>query len=349
MGRALRVREGDFVESKDGWIFDVKGLVHPPDGVIAFVRYIPDEKGDRVRRGVKYRKIYDLSERYDFLRKHRPQYLRYNKVCDAWLNEVPVNDVAHHYKPQQKTRHLLSNTHLDAVEKQTLEFIKLLNDVTHTSLEHFGVSGSVLVGLHSTQSDIDLVVYGRENSVAVRAALKKLLQEEEAVTAYGQEGLRSRYNERQRSTPVSFSDYVFHEARKTFQGYFEGREFFIRYVKEWRDVTEQYGDTVYRNAGYTTVKGRVVDASESHFTPCTYALADIEVMAGETALVTEISSFRGRFCDQAARGEWIVAQGKLERVTTQEQTHYRLLLGSSPRDYMVTLHERSGEWEQGVP
>jgi len=349
MGRALRVREGDFVESEDGWVFDVKGLVHPPDGVIAFVRYIPDEQGDRARRGVKYRKIYDLSERYDFLRKHRPQYLHYDKVYDAWLNEVPVNDVAHHYKPQQKTRHLLGNTHLDAVETQALDFVKLLNEVTHTSLKHFGVSGSVLVGLHSTNSDIDLVVYGRENSVAVRAALKKLLQEEEAVTPYGREALRSRYNERQRSTPVSFNDYVFHEARKTFQGFFGGREFFIRYVKEWKEVTERYGDTVYRNAGYAAVKGRVVDASEGLFTPCTYALADVEVMAGETALVTEVSSFRGRFCDQAARDEWIVAQGKLERVTTQGQTHYRLLLGGSPRDYMVTLHERRDELEQGVP
>jgi predicted nucleotidyltransferase len=345
----LKVREGDFVESKKGWIFDVKGLIHPPDGVIAFVRYVPSEQGDRIRRGVKYRKLYALSERYDFLRKHNSQYLRYNKTLDAWLNEVPVNDVAHHYKPQQKTRHLLGNNNLDAVETQTLDFIKLLNDVAHISFEHFGVSGSVLVGLHSTQSDIDLVVYGTENAMAVHVALKKLLQEKEMVTTFGREGLRSRYNQRQRNTPVSFNDYIFHEARKTFQGFFGGQEFFIRYVKEWREITEQYGDTVYRNAGAATIKGRVVDASESLFTPCTYALADVEVMAGKRGLVTEASSFRGRFCDQATTGEWILAKGKLERVTTHGQIHYRLLLGGSPEDYMVTLHEGNGEWEQGVP
>jgi predicted nucleotidyltransferase len=349
MGRVSRVREGDFVESKDDWIFDVKGLIHPPDGITAYVRYVPDERGDRIRRGVKYRKIYDLSKRYDFLRKHRPQYLRYDRVLDAWLNCVPVNDVAHVYKPLQKTRRLLNSTHMDAVETQALDFIKLLNEGTKISLKHFGISGSVLVGLHSTQSDIDLVVYGRENSVAVRAALKKLLQEKEAVTPYGREGLRRRYDERQSSTPVSFNDYVFHEARKTFQGFFEGREFFIRYVKEWREVTEQYGDTVYRDAGYATVKGRVVDASEGLFTPCTYTLTDVDVMAGEPALVTEVSSFRGRFCDQAARDEWIVARGKLERVTTEEQTYYRLLLGGNLGDYMVALHERRAELEQRIP
>jgi hypothetical protein len=185
--------------------------------------------------------------------------------------------------------------------------------------------------------------------MAVRTALKKLLQEEDVVTTYGQDGLRSRYNERQRNTPVSFNDYIFHEARKTFQGFFGGREFFIRYVKDWREVTEQYGDTVYQNAGYATVKGRVVDASESFFTPCTYTLSDVEAVVGERVLVTEISSFRGRFCDQAAMGEWIVAQGKLERVTSHGQTHYRLLLGGSPRDYMVTLHTGIDEWEQEVP
>jgi hypothetical protein len=190
---------------------------------------------------------------------------------------VPVNDVAHHYKPQQKTRHLLGNNNLDAVETQTLDFIKLLNDVAHISFEHFGVSGSVLVGLHSTQSDIDLVVYGTENAMAVHVALKNLLQEKEMVTTFGREGLRSRYNQRQRNTPVSFNDYIFHEARKTFQGFFGGQEFFIRYVKEWREITEQYGDT------------------------------------------------------------------------THGQIHYRLLLGGSPEDYMVTLHEGNGEWEQGVP
>jgi predicted nucleotidyltransferase len=345
----MQVREGDFVESKEGWIFDVKGLLHPPDGVIAFVRYIPDAQGDRVWRGVTYRKIYDLSARYTFLRRHRPQYLRYNRVFDAWLNEVPVPEVAHHYVPQHKTRHLLAAPHLDAVEQQTLDFILLLHEATGIPLEHVGVSGSVLVGLHAAQSDIDLVVYGRANSLAIRATLTQLLHEAASVRPFRRAELRHRYEARQRDTPISFPDYVFHEARKPFQGFFNGREFFLRYVKAWPEVTERYGDVIYRNAGSTTIHGRVVDASDSLFTPCTYTLADVAVLAGATTPVTEVASFRGRFCDQAVRDEWIEAHGKLEGVTTQGRTHYRVVVGSSPRDYMVTLHERRGTEEQKTP
>jgi predicted nucleotidyltransferase len=33
--------EGDFIETKDGIIFDVKGFLHPADRIIAYIRYIP--------------------------------------------------------------------------------------------------------------------------------------------------------------------------------------------------------------------------------------------------------------------------------------------------------------------
>ena len=42
-----RAREGDYVETFDGHIFDVKGLVHPPRKVIAYLKYVPDLFGER--------------------------------------------------------------------------------------------------------------------------------------------------------------------------------------------------------------------------------------------------------------------------------------------------------------
>ena len=69
-----RAIEGAFIESFEGLIFDVKGLVHPPDRVIAFVRYYLHEKGDRIRSdGRRYFKLYDLRERYHFLEKYYPE------------------------------------------------------------------------------------------------------------------------------------------------------------------------------------------------------------------------------------------------------------------------------------
>jgi predicted nucleotidyltransferase len=53
--------------------------------------------------------------------------------------------------------------------------------------------------------------------------------------------------------------------------------------------------------------------------------------------IREIASFRGRFCEQAKRGEAITAQGKAERVTDKrkEREYYRIILGNKPSDYMV--------------
>ncbi len=33
--------EGDFIETKDGIIFDVKGFLHPVDRTVAYIRYLP--------------------------------------------------------------------------------------------------------------------------------------------------------------------------------------------------------------------------------------------------------------------------------------------------------------------
>jgi len=342
----VRFREGDFVESKEGLIFDVKGVLHPPERVMAFVRYIPSRNGDRERRGMRYRKIYALSARYEFLTTHYPQYLVQDEVLGACVNAVPVHDLVHHYQPQDKTRQLLRNNRVDGVERDAVDFITLLREASSVTVENMGVSGSILVGLHTTQSDIDVIIYGRANGFVLRDTLKQLLRDGEDVKAYGRDFLRRRHEIRQRATPVSVPDYVYHESRKSFQGTFKGRDFFLRYVKDWHEVAERYGDAIYRTMGYTTITGRVLDDAENLFTPCTYPLGDVEVLAGTAAPVTEVASFRGRFCEQAVRGEWIVAQGKLERVSRKRQIHHRLLLGNDPRDYMVTRPEREVRGEE---
>ncbi len=47
----MKTREGDLLETCDGSVFDVKGMVHPPSRAIAFIRYFRDEKGDRKKNG----------------------------------------------------------------------------------------------------------------------------------------------------------------------------------------------------------------------------------------------------------------------------------------------------------
>ena len=220
---------------------------------------------------------------------------------------------------------------------QTLEFINIIKGLADISLNKIGVSGSILVGLSSRSSDIDVIIYGSKNCRKAHDVLSELLHEGKVLKTFNQSVLAARHMERNKETWTSFDDYVLHELRKSFQGCFMEREFFVRYVKDFDEIKEEYGDIHYKKMGYAKIVGSVIDDSEAIFTPCTYLLDNVETINGkERSPIEEIVSFRGRFCEQAKMGEKVTAQGKIEQVEKKGRIHYRLLLGNTPKDFMIT-------------
>jgi predicted nucleotidyltransferase len=333
-----KFREGDFIETTEGLIFDVKGIMHPVNRVIAFIRYVPDPQGDRIRCNRRYRKIYKLPHRHRYLQQMYPQYLHYDSVFDIEVSQVTHKAIHRHYRPQYKVRELMSESTSDLFQRRTLEFIKKIMHIAHVPQSVLGVSGSILVNLYSSNSDIDLIVYGTRTAHRVRTALLEHCEDDDELTQYSRSVLKQKFVERQRNAGISFQEYAFHESRKTFQGYYKEKEFFIRYVKNWDEINVEYGDYVYTNKGVVKLRGVITDDTEAIFTPCLYNISDVEVLEGvQVHQISEISSFRGRFCDQAVTGERIEARGKLEKVVGQSKTYYRLLLGNMLQDYMIRL------------
>lgn len=334
-------REGDLIEDVNGVIFDVKGLVQPPDCVVAFPRFVPDQKGDRKRDGVVYHKVYALSARYELLEKLFPQYLVQDEVFGERLCEVPVGNVRRHFRPNERLKELRTTKQLDSLERWTLDFVSFLKELTHIPWSALGVSGSILARLHTQASDIDPIVYGVENCRKLHSALTKLSTDKKSpLKPYRTpEALRKLFEFRSKDTQVGFDDFVQTERRKVLQGAFAGRDYFIRCLKDWSEIDERYGDVHYSNAGYAKIRAMVVDSSEAILTPCTYKIESVHVLEGPTAQpISEIVSFRGRFCEQAKNGEVVVAQGKLERMRNKdEKESYRLLLGNRPSDFMILV------------
>ncbi len=336
----IEAREGDVIETTDQILFDVKGLEHPHNRIIAFPRFLPDSKANRKRGEVTYRKIYALSDRYAFLKKFFPEYLVYDPVFDEHLCEVPVEAVRRHYRPVDRLHELRYSCQLDEVENQALQLMKLLRETAKVSWSQLGVSGSILVKLHTPASDIDPVVYGSKSCYRVYSALKSLLEEKKSpVRPYRPDELKKLFDFRSRDTLMSFEDFVRTESRKVLQGMFMERDYFVRFVKDWNEVEEEYGTIRYESAGYARIKARVVDDSEMIFTPCCYKIEDVKVIDGaRVESIEEIVSFRGRFCEQARNGETVIAQGKVERVQKQgEREHCRLLLGNNISDHMILM------------
>jgi len=336
----MNAREGDFIESKGNIVFDVKGLVHPPKRVIAFIRYVPDSNGKRERNEKRYNKLYSLSKRYDMLKREYPQYLVNDPVFNTLLCEVPIGDIKQHYQPAQGLQDLRKITNLDEAEKTALQFMKHLKETTGVPWNKLGVSGSILVKLHEPSSDIDLIVYGSKTAYKVQTAMKEMLDDKKnPFEAYDLNGLRELFDFRSKDTITSFEDFVRTDSRKVSHGKFMGKHFFIRFVKDPNEITEQYGTIIYKPQGNARIKATVVDESEALFTPCSYKLANVEIIKGtKVKPIEEIVSFRGRFCEQAKSGEVVIAEGKLESVQQEgKHDHYRLLLGNTPLDHMILI------------
>ena len=336
----IEAREGDVIETIDQIFFDVKGLVHPPDRIIAFPRFVPDLEADRKRGEVTYRKIYALSERYALLKKSFPEYLVYDSVFDEHLCEVPVKAVRHHYRPVERLHELRYSDQLEELEDQALQFMQLLRETAKVPWSQLGVSGSILVKLHTPVSDVDPVVYGSKSCYRVYWALKSLLEDEKSqIRPYRSDELKKLFDFRSRDTVTSFEDFVRTESRKVLQGTFMERDYFVRLVKDWNEVVERYGTVRYKSVGYARIKARVTDNSEMIFTPCCYRIEDVQTIEGvNVEPIEEIVSFRGRFCEQAENGETVIAQGKVERVQKPgEREHYRLLLGNNISDHMILV------------
>ena len=338
MMRRMRAREGDFVESSDGLLFDVKGLLHPPDRVVAYLRYYPDNRGTRSRGGVRYVKVYDLTKRRLLLEKRWPRYVYYDEMQGRELQGVPKDSILTLHMPKLRLAALLHSRRKDALEASASRLARDLAQESELPLSCFGISGSLLVGLHRQNSDLDIIVYGATAAKRVQGALLTLFEENRIFHAYGPRDLRRLYLRRDLREALTFRDFELQERRKLFQGRFLSHDYFIRCVKNWAEINERYRDAQCAPIGECTVSGEVTGDEESLMTPCRYVIKHVEVLSGDpTCTPREVISFRGRFAEQARKGERVFARGRLERVRSDELEYYRLVVGEGPKDVLRTI------------
>ena len=339
----MKAREGDLIKTKSNVVFDVKGLVHPTNKVIAFPRFIPSPQGTRQGKDARYGKVYSLGDRFHYLQKKHPDLIVFDPVFGETMCEVPIEQISEHYQPIEKLSELRQTKNPTKLENKALQLATILTEKAGIPWSCIGISGSIMAGLTNEKSDIDPLVYGVENGRKAYPALQELLKEPDSgFKPYSRKELQTLFDFRSKDTQMSFEDFMLVESRKVFQGMFMGTDFFIRFVKDWSEVKEQYGDVCYKNSGYAKIRANIVDATDSLFTPCTYKLGDVAVVEGpKLAPIKEIVSFRGRFCEQIPTNlrelPTVDAQGKVEQVTDNRtgKTHYRLIIGGKPTDYMV--------------
>ncbi|MEM2864173.1 MAG: hypothetical protein QXR65_02775 [Candidatus Bathyarchaeia archaeon] len=327
--------EGYFLGTDEGLIFEVRGHMHPRGFTVAYLRYVPYGLGRGVsRRG--FVKVYDLEERWRLLRERYPDYLRFDGAYGRVMQEVPDSKVERIFDPKARLMELKCRGTRDKLESKALEMAEELAGAADVDLGSIGVSGSILLGLHRRSSDLDLVIYGVDNSIRVNRALRDLLSTGGDFKPYGRRGILKLYRARGLDRLISFREFQNAEEGKTFQGLFRGSEYFIRFVKQPCEAGESYGNPSYKPLGRGAFEAVILDDSEAIFTPCRYLVEGWAQVGAGRIPIREVASFRGRFCSQAERGDHVRGVGAVEEVLWRDKPSYhRVIVGEDKGDFLI--------------
>ena len=188
-----RYRDGDILYSKEGFIFYTFGYNHPEGRVIAFLKYIPQEYAKYFRlQWINHKWIFKdkvllrpkqlfsprvYTELVRVFNREFPEYLLYSANLRKYIFAVPEDKIEEVYTPNAALTKLLKKSPRDELEEKAVELIKLLSERSGIPLSFFGIHGSISLGMHTDESDIDITVYGAQNYLKVLTTIKKIEKE----------------------------------------------------------------------------------------------------------------------------------------------------------------------------
>ncbi|MHA2057179.1 MAG: nucleotidyltransferase domain-containing protein [Candidatus Thorarchaeota archaeon] len=320
--------EGHFIVTVDGLVFEIKGVIHPRNRVIAYLRYVPTSDSDTM-----YRKVYALDEREEYLQSNYPSYLWFSEPHGRVVQSVPNDMIKSMLDPVDCLTNLRNCTsNISDLEQASVNLARKLVESTGVEWSDIGLTGSQLVGVAGKDSDIDLVVFGADACRKFYSNLRRNIASIIGVEPYAGSMLDKHVSFRWGAHENLKSILRKIERVKVLQGLFEGFHFFVRLVKTPDDLDYVYGDISYQVRGQQLVTGKVVDDNDSIFTPCEYLIE-----CDELPNLRKLVSYRGRFTEQISKDMSFEALGRLEMVTNHKKSeqYMQLVLGELPTDYLI--------------
>jgi predicted nucleotidyltransferase len=327
-------RDGDIFTVKDGFIFYVFGYDHPKNRVLSFLKYVPSklkglfpirflERSWKLEETKLFRaeKLYTAENWQIFLQTFRNNFPDYVYFCPFRGKEVisaPLNWIGKVYEPNQCLTALLRKKRKDCLESLAVELITFLSSASKVPFEDFGVHGSIALGMHSEESDVDLVVYGSRNFRKVEATVENLVKE-------------------------GALDYVFanqlDKARKC-KGRFKGRRFVYTAIRKFEEISNNYGLYKYSPIKHVTFRCEVADDNEAMFRPAVYQITNSQ-LENVIETPTRVVSMIGCYRNVARKGDKIKVSGILEKVENLQTGNidYQVVVGTGTHPDEYIWHE----------
>ncbi len=327
----MMIRPRYFIQTKDDLFFAVNTYYHPEDAIIAFLRYVPDESGDREVNGVKYRKV-DSAEAYDYINKNHPEYLFNWNVENKKMMGVLKKDIKKILSPVERLNEIINDESNDPYYKKVKKLASIFHNEANISYNDMGITGSTLAGLQrSKSSDIDFIIFGLDNHKKARALYGKLKDDPNSVLNRIEGDFWNRvYNKRIKDDSLSFDEFIWYESRKNNRGLICGTLFDILSTMNPEDL-EKEEDLYYKQIGSMKIKCEIAEDKQSLDTPSIYKVKNIEILDGPCVKIENVVSYTHTYAGEVINNEKVIAAGVCEEVTHKDsgKKTYNLVVGTT--------------------
>jgi len=236
--------------------------------------------------------------------------------------------VRQYYSAKNKLREINSRGANDSLERKLLDLSSLLEEKAGITAR-LGVTGSILTGTHTPSfSDIDLTVYGYEESKKLIDALKTLKEEAALVKPVTSDEKEKWVKSRAERFPLSIDDMRKIAEKRWNYGYFEGTYFSVHPIRTDEEITEDYGDNTYHRKKVVEDTAIVSDIRDSIYLPAVYGVEGPDD-------VTEVVSFEGLYGSLFEIGDRIQFKGILEEIKGKTPRHRVIVGGAGSHDSYI--------------
>ncbi len=310
-------KDGDTLVTEENFIFYVFGYEHPEERVFSFLKYIPSNLASnftlrflkkhwtleqiKLLRPEKLYTAKNFQQLLETFRNHFPHYVYFCQFRGKEVISLPLRSIKRVYVPSQCLQKLAKKERKDRLQKFALDLVILLSGESSVPLEDFGIHGSIALNMHTTKSDVDLVVYGSRNFRTLEKTIKRLVDEGTFTYVF------TKKIDRMRKHRVRYKNKIF----------------VYNAVKKTGEITSKYGAYKYSPVKPVTFRCQVVNDNEAMFRPAVYPITDYQPLNPTSKLAknqtpSKVVSMIGCYRNVAQRGEKISVSGMLEQAVNIE-------------------------------
>lgn len=316
-------------------IFVTVGHIQPFQRVISYLKYVPDPNGNWVSGGQRYRRVFTggVASVLTGIAELPEHYLVHDPHLGTVLPEVPMNEIAYYFSPEDRLREIMEYGPSDSLEGTVKLVAEAIHDHLGIDIADLGVTGSISWRAHSPRlSDVNINVYGLRNAWRLQNEFETLTDHPDfrLCTASDWALSSERLHERIPSLEVSDISRMFQRRRTICYDRFRITPMPILRPDE---TPIPYGSESYRTvvSHPITTRMQVDDNTFGLFLPSIISGESEPVPEINGRRVTRVMIYNGAFRGVVRTGDQVSITGSLQQISKTDDLdlcEYQLMIGT---------------------